>query len=167
MAIVRNVHEGVVPEKIGTLLGMSGARFWELLGAAILYGLCVLGGLILFVIPGLIVLARWSLLAPLIVLENCGVGEARRRSSSLVKGQGRTVLLCVLATWLIQAPVYVALSAGGLGYGTQTFLTFLASALTAPFTAHVLTVIYYRLSDPDRPIIHPSVSRWRSIWDGV
>jgi hypothetical protein len=167
VAIVRNVHEGVVPEKIGALFGIGGARFWPLLGASILYALGVIGGLILFVIPGLIVLARWSLLAPLIVLEGRSVGEARRRSSALVRGQSAEVFCCIFLTYLVILAVGVYIALGGFSFATLTFLTFLWSAVTAPFTAHVLTVIYYRLADPDTPIIHPAVSRWRSIWDGA
>jgi hypothetical protein len=53
-----------------------------------------------------------------------------------------------------------------VGFGLDTLLTFIWSTLTAPFQAHVLTVIYYRLADPERPIIDPAVLRWSSVWRG-
>jgi hypothetical protein len=44
--------------------------------------------------------------------------------------------------------------------------SFVWSSLTAPFEAHVLSVVYYRLTDPERPVIHEDVRHWRSVWVG-
>lgn len=41
------------------------------------------------------------------------------------------------------------------------------ATVTAPFSAHVLAVVYYRLADPERPVIHEEVGRWRSVWAGA
>jgi hypothetical protein len=43
---------------------------------------------------------------------------------------------------------------------------FVWTSLTAPFAAHVLTVIYYHLTDPARPVIHDDVFTWPSVWGG-
>jgi hypothetical protein len=166
VAIVRNVHVGRPPERIGELFRLGGGRFWPLLGASLLYGFGVFLALLLLIVPGLILAARWSLLAPLVVLERRGVDEARRRSSELVKGHTGAVLGCVFLTLLIVSLIVWPLALTHLSFGTSVFLSFLWSALTAPFEAHVLTVIYYRLADPDRPVIDPSVTRWHSVWDG-
>ena len=45
--------------------------------------------------------------------------------------------------------------------------SFVWSSLTAPFEAHVLSVLFYRLTDPERPVIHEDVARWRSVWAGA
>jgi hypothetical protein len=42
-----------------------------------------------------------------------------------------------------------------------------ASAVAAPFEAHVLSVIYYRITDPENRVIHPDVRSWQSVWEGA
>jgi len=37
------------------------------------------------------------------------------------------------------------------------------SALAVPFQAHALSVLYYRLVDPQRPAIDPQVRTWPSV----
>ena len=44
-------------------------------------------------------------------------------------------------------------SVGGIVIGT------LWAGVVAPFQAHVLTSIYYRLTDESRPVVHPSLLR--------
>jgi hypothetical protein len=34
------------------------------------------------------------------------------------------------------------------------------------FQAHALSVLYYRLVDPQRPAIDPQVRTWPSVWAG-
>ena len=50
---------------------------------------------------------------------------------------------------------------------TSILFSFVWSSLTAPFEAHVLSVVYYRLTDPERPVIHEDVARWQSVWAGA
>ena len=40
------------------------------------------------------------------------------------------------------------------------------SAVAVPFQAHALSVLYYRLVDPQRPAIDPQVRTWASVWAG-
>jgi len=55
VAVVQSVHEGRPPPRIRALLRRGGTRFWPLLGGALLYGIGVGYGLILFIVPGLLV----------------------------------------------------------------------------------------------------------------
>ena len=164
--IVRNVHEGRPPERIGALFSTGSARFWPLLWASILYAIGVGIGLVLLVVPGLILAARWSLLAPLVVLERCGASVATGRSSALVKGQTGTALACIFLMFLIVGSVTWAVFFSHAPLATEIFVSFAWSTLAAPFTAHTLTVIYYRLADPGKPVIDPGVLRWNSVWEG-
>jgi len=50
---------------------------------------------------------------------------------------------------------------------TAYLLPFVWNSVTAPFTAHVLTVIYYRLTDPERPVIHEDLLGWSSVWEAA
>jgi hypothetical protein len=163
--IVRNVHEGRVPKRIDTLYRDARAHFWSLLGASIMYGLGVFFGLILLIVPGLIAAARWCLFAPMIMLEGYTAEPARVKSSQLVKGRTGQVLVIVIACFvLVTIPPLAFKFAVGSGSIPEYATTFGWSSLTAPFAAHVLTVIYYRLADPDRPVIHEDIARSQSVW---
>jgi hypothetical protein len=164
--IVRNVHEGRAPERIPALVLAAGRRFWSLLGASILYGVGVIVGLLLLVVPGVIVAARWCLLAPLIMLEGQLVDPARQRSAELVRGRTSTVALIVVVTFVLTALVFWPVAFVGLDARIRFALTLGWASVTAPFSAHVLTVVYYRLTDPERPVIHEDVRRWTSVWAG-
>ena len=164
--IVRNIHEGRAPDQIGTLFSISWGRVGPLFRASILYAVGVLLGLVLLIVPGLMIAARWSLMAPLVVLERQTAIAASKRSAALVKGNEWPVLGCVLALFLINDSMFLVLRFSSVSFGTQEFVTFVWSSLTAPLAAHLLTVIYYRLADRDRPVIDPAVSTWRSVWEG-
>ena len=164
--IVRNIHEGRPPERIPALVRAAGRRFWSLLGASILYGLGVLVGLVLLVVPGVVVAARWCLLAPLIMLEGQFVQPARERSAQLVRGHTATVARIVVVTFVLTAVVFWPLAFADVNPGIRFVLVLAWSSVTAPFSAHVLTVLYYRLTEPERPVIHEDVRRWKSVWAG-
>jgi hypothetical protein len=115
-------------------------------------------------------------MAPGIMLENRKAFDALERSRRLVRGTDTalgdrtwTVLGIVLATFFVTAVVPdigLALSFGFRPGRWQSVFTAVVATLTAPYSAHILSVIYYRLTDPDRPVIHPGVRRWPSVWEG-
>lgn len=160
--LVRSIHEGRRPAGINALLERVGECFWQLIKVSIIYGLGVLIGLILFIVPGLFIAARWSLMAPLVVLEGVTHGAAAK-SSSLVQGKTQTVLLALVVGFaVVGIPTYVVYFAPIALYWQLPF-SFVWGSLTAPFQAHLLTVIYYRITDPERPVIDNSVSTWKSL----
>jgi hypothetical protein len=170
VVIVRDVHDGRRPETVRELLGHAWRRFGSLMGASILYGLGVLLGLLALIVPGLLAASRWCLMAPLIMLEGEGAFDARDRSSERVKPYTWGVLGIVVATFAATTLIHSAVPALiGIRYHSTLFrflLGVVASSLTAPFYAHVLTVMYYRITNPDQPVIHPDVRTWRSVWSG-
>lgn len=168
--VVRDLHEGREPGTVGTYYARTRDRLGTLLGASILYGVGVVIGFVLLIVPGLIAVARWALIVPLVVIERLGVGEAFSRSSRLVKGRTGGVLVLVIVANLITGisalairiafgflPDFAAVWVGGT----------IASAIAVPYEAHVLTVLYYRLTEPERPVLPDKQPRetWRSIWD--
>ena len=155
VALARSIHEGEAAPPLGVVARLVQGRFWRLFGAAIVYALGILGGFILLIVPGLIVLARWSLLAPAIVLENRSVSDARERSKALVRGQTGKVLVAVIVPIAISVAGSGAVLLIGFSTANSIFLGFVWASLTAPFSAHVLTAVYYRLAEPERPLIHP------------
>ena len=160
--LVRNIHEGRRPAGVNALLERVGECFWQLIKVSIIFGLGVAAGLIFFIIPGLFIAARWSLMAPLVVLEGATHGAAAR-SSSLVQGKTQTVLLALVVGFaIIGVPSYIVYLTSVALYW-QLLFSFVWGSLTAPFQAHLLTVIYYRITDPERPVIDNSVSTWKSL----
>jgi len=91
----------------------------------------------MLIVPGLLVAARWSLMAPAIMLEGKLAFSAKDRSVEIVRGK-----IDDRAIWIV------------------------LSALAVPFQVYALSVLYYRLVDPQRPAIDPQVRTWPSVWAG-
>jgi hypothetical protein len=169
--VVRDLHEGREPDALGSYYTRTRDRLGTLFGASLLYGIGVAVGFVLLIVPGLIAVARWSLIVPLVVIERLGIREAFSRSSHLVKGQTGRVLVLVIITNVITALVSLAIrSAFGFlpDFGAIWIGGTIASAIAVPYEAHVLTVLYYRLTEPERPVLPeepPRNGRWSSVWD--
>jgi hypothetical protein len=167
--VVRDLHEGRPVRSIGAVYDSTRGRLGTLLGASLLYGIGVVIGLFLLLIPGLIAAARWSLIVPLVMIERLGWREAFARSSALVKGQTGRVLVVNLLSNILSGVASIALAT--LFIGLPSFFGnwiggAIAGALVVPFGAHVLTVLYYKLTEPERPVLADTGTRrdWQSIW---
>jgi hypothetical protein len=128
-----------------------------LLAATLIYSICIAVGLALLIVPGLFVLVRWSVIVPVIVVERRGMRESFRRSNALVRGHSWTVLWTLGIILVVSA--FVETGFDNLLYPLPEFFAswlghFLVSVITAPYAAHALAVIYFRLaavdSDPAR-----------------
>jgi len=146
--VVRDIHEGRPPAPATEYYQRTRGRLGTLLGTAILYGVGVAIGFVLLVVPGLIAVARWSLIVPLVMIERLGWRPAFRRSNELVKGRtGRVLGLIVITNVLTAVATLVlrtAFSALPLFWSGWIGGT-VAGALVVPFEAYVLTALYYRL----------------------
>jgi hypothetical protein len=147
--LVRDLREGRQPASVGAYYERTRGRLGTLVGASLLYGLGVLLGLLLLIVPGLIAVARWSLIVPLVVLERLGWRDAFMRSSELVRGRTGRVLALVAISNLITAVASLAI-ASAFAFLPNFFAGWIggtvAGSLAAPFEAYVLTVLYYRLT---------------------
>ncbi|HKI91378.1 MAG TPA: glycerophosphoryl diester phosphodiesterase membrane domain-containing protein [Gaiellaceae bacterium] len=153
---VRDLHEGRPPAGVRTYTDRSRGRLGTLVGASLLYGVGVALGLLAFVVPGLILVARWALVVPLVMIEGRGVRDAFARSSQLVTGQtGRVLVLVVVANLItgVGGIVITAMFRFLPPFGATWAGSTVAGALTVPYEAQVLTVLYYRLTEPDRPVL--------------
>lgn len=156
--VVRDLHEGREPARVGAYYARTRDRLGTLFGASVLYSIGVAIGLLLLIVPGLVALARWSLIVPLVMIERRGVGDAFSRSRELVKGKTPTVLLILIVSGLMTAVagVLIQLAFRSLPAFESIWLGgTVASAVTVPYTAHVFTVLYYKLTDPDRLVLPP------------
>jgi hypothetical protein len=149
VALVREVRGGRRERSVRELVGVVLPVFWPLAGAAMVYGLGVTGGLFLLLVPGLVLLTYWAVVAPVIVVERRRVFDAFGRSRQLVRGVGWPVFWVIVIALLIAVVVGIVLFllAGALADGPILRIVFstLGSTVTAPITALVAAVLYYRL----------------------
>jgi uncharacterized membrane protein len=80
-------------------------RFFPVLGVAILTMLAIAGGLLLFIVPGLIVTCVLYVTTQVAVLERPGVFGALSRSSELTRGHRWQIFAIVLLVWLLNYAV--------------------------------------------------------------
>jgi hypothetical protein len=157
--LVGNRHDGRPLRPVGAVLRLGRDRVLPLIGALLFYVVGVALGLVLLIVPGLMIAARWSLLVPIIVREELGLGEARDRSTKLVQEQTATVLMIVLVALVLAGSPFVLGELLVDGFWARTLIGFASSTLVAPFLATVAAVLYYRLTDPDRPVLTQETSR--------
>jgi hypothetical protein len=152
--LVQDVQDGHRDHSVRGLIRSVEPVFWPLAGVSILYGIGVGIGFILLIIPGLILLVIWSVVAPVTVLERPGVFHAFRRSRELVRGNGWNVFGVILLVILAVAVVSLAagLAASGLGSVGRAFVQWAVNAALAPVTALAASVLYFALLRPgDKP----------------
>jgi hypothetical protein len=137
----------------GVLLSDVRPRFGALLGVSVLTGLGVGFGLLFFVVPGLVLFTRWSLSVPVVMLEGLSPRAAMRRSGELVRGRSWTifgVLSSVAFPTILSAFAFrfALFTVFGRSHGTLAIWLSgtIASALTTPYAAHAMSVVYYRLT---------------------
>jgi hypothetical protein len=166
--IVRGLHvDGDDDASFGDVLARSGVRLGKLTAVSLLTALGVALGSLLLVVPGVVLATRWALAVPVAMLEEGNAREALARSREIVRGNGWNVLKVLFAVGVLTALVDVpfTLAAAGAGPFGWWLASTAASALTAPYAAHALTVAYYRLLEPSRPVVLEPGHRWASIWD--
>jgi hypothetical protein len=166
--IVRGLHvDGDDDASAFDALARAGDRLGKLVAVSLLVGLGVGLGVLLLVIPGLVLATRWAVAVPVAMLEEGTAREAMQKSREIVRGNGWNVFKVLFAVGLITGLVSVPFALVGAHegpFGWWVAVT-LGSMLTAPYAAHALTVAYYALVQPGRPIVLPAAQSWHSIWD--
>jgi hypothetical protein len=149
VGLVRDVQDGSRDSSVGALMRSVAPVVPPLIGAGLLSGLGVGAGAVLFVVPGLVLLTIWAVIAPVIVVERSGVIDAIGRSRSLVRGNGWRVFGAIVVVFLITFIAELVLSAIGasVANGAVVRIVFnaVAATLTAPIGALLAAVLYFRL----------------------
>ena len=146
---VRDVQDGVRDSSIGDLFRSVVPVLPVLIGASILAGLAIGIGLILLIVPGLVLLTWWAVIAPSIVLERTGLIDAFGRSRNLVRGHGWQVfgvIAGVLVLQIVLSLVVTGLVAifadNAVGNAVASLLT---NTLVAPVSATAAAVLFLEL----------------------
>ena len=122
----------------------------SLIAVSILAGLGIAIGLLLLIIPGLILLTLWAVVAPVTVLERPGVLAVFGRSRELVRGNGWQVFGVIVLFILIFIAIGIVLGIIGavLGDAGEVILNYVGSVITAPLVALASAVLYFELRAP-------------------
>jgi hypothetical protein len=146
---VRDLRDGKRDFPVGDLAREVLPVLPGMIAALIALIVLVFLGLLLFVVPGLYLVTIWAVVLPAIVIERRGVLAAFGRSRQLVRGNGWPVLGVILLTLLIVIGASVVLTGlvEGLVEGDLLRGVFIAiaTAITAPISGLVTTVLYFRL----------------------
>jgi len=105
------------------------------------------------VIPGLWLMTRWSLFAPVIVSELLGPLEALRRSNELVRGHFELVFLTAALAVVLEEAIAHAGTLGGLALtGSETWGQWIggsvATVLILPVASFATALAYGHLRRP-------------------
>jgi hypothetical protein len=153
VSLVADVQDGRRDSSVGDLVNSAAPVILPLFLAGLLAGLGIALGFVLLIVPGLILLTIWSVIAPVIVLERTGVIEAFGRSRELVRGHGWQVFGVIVCVFLIIVVARTVLGAIAVGIDDsvvmRTLFDVIGSTLTAPVVALVASVLYFRLKGLD------------------
>jgi hypothetical protein len=147
--LVKDVQDGRRDHSIGDLLRSVEPVLLPLIGVSILFAVGLLIGFLLFIIPGLILLVIWAVVAPVTVLEQPGVFRAFSRSRELVRGHGWTVfgVIVLVVVAVIVVSLLISILTLGLGSVGRALVQWLVSAAVAPVAALSASVLYFALRD--------------------
>lgn len=151
---VADIRDGRADLTLGETFSRVWPRVLPLLGASLLAGLGIAFGLVLLIVPGLLLLTWWSLIAAVVVLEKRGVFESFGRSRALVRGNGWSVFGVLVITYLLTSVVsgvIRALFTAAPDYIGQYVANVIGGTVVAPFSSLAITVMYFRLSGAAAP----------------
>jgi hypothetical protein len=145
--LVADVQDGRRDASPGQLLRAATPVMGQLILVGIVAGIGIVIGFVLIIIPGLILLTVWSLVAPVVVLENPGVFAALRRSRELVRGNGWQVFGVIVVLYLLVGVLafIIEAAAASAGSGVGIVARVVVGVLTAPLTALAASVLYFQL----------------------
>lgn len=152
--LVQDVEDGRRDHSVRGLMRSVEPVFWPLAGVSILFGICVGIGFVILIIPGLILVVIWSVVAPVTVLERPGVFAAFGRSRQLVRGNGWNVFAVIAVVFLAVAVISLAavVASSSLGSVGQAVVQWAVDAALAPATALSASVLYFALVRPGEPV---------------
>src|SRR4029079_5628063 len=120
---------------------------------SLIFGVSVAIGFVLLIIPGLILMTIWAVVAPVTVLERPGVLAAFGRSQDLVRGNGWNVFGVIVLVYIavVIASLLVGIVASPLGSGGRALGQWGVNSAIAPITALSASVLYFALKDIREP----------------
>ncbi len=148
--LVADVQDGRRDATVGQLLNAATPVIGQLILVGIVTGIGIAIGFVLIIVPGLILITIWSVVAPIVVLERPGGLAPLGRSRELVRGNGWQVFgviaVLVIGVGIVSAIIEAAAGSGGTGVGIVVRV--IVEILTAPLSALAAAVLYFELRGP-------------------
>jgi hypothetical protein len=123
-------------------IGVGFAKLFPVIGTAMLFGMALVGGFILFVIPGIFLLCMLWLAIPSVVIEGNGGMAALKRSKALTdgyRGQIFTVLAVLFIINLVVVKLLERLMLSGADLASQdTIMTHIGQTMMLSFGVGIL-----------------------------
>ena len=136
-------------------VGRRGIRVLPVVAAtSIMVFLGVIAGLLLLVIPGVILLLRWTVAVQAAALENTGWQDALRRSGELARGSYAHILGLGVVSFVIAGGIASVLDAFAHGHAASAQLVALGTAertFLQSFSALLFALLYFDLSARSQP----------------
>jgi hypothetical protein len=152
--LVQDVRDGRLDQDMSELFSAAAPYIGTLILNGIVYGIAVFFGFIALIVPGLILITIWAVVAPAIVVENQGVIDAFGRSRELVRGNGWHVFYAIVLAFLILVAVYIVVGALGVGIGDDVGGVIggvIANVIAAPVAALVSSILFFDLGGGSGP----------------
>jgi hypothetical protein len=145
--LVADVQDGRRDASPGQLLRAAMPVLGQLIFVAIVWGIGIVIGFFLLIVPGLILLTVWSVAAPVVVLERPPGLRALARSRELVRGNGWQVfgVILVLGVLVNLLAGAIELAAESAGTAAGIVVRVVLGVLTAPLLALASSVLYFEL----------------------
>lgn len=114
-----------------------------LIGVGFIFGIGIMVGTFLLIIPGIIIMLMWSVAAPAVVVERDGVMRALSRSAELTKGFRWKILGLFLVLLVVYILLFALIAVLGFRSMPATGARFDASVLIANVvTAFVMNLLW-------------------------
>jgi len=126
-----------------------------LIGADLLYALVVVAGFLMFLVPGLVFLVWFALVAPAIKLEHRGIHDAFSRSRFLVRPHFWKVTLLVIPGFFAEGILAELVESGATSALGETFVggwvgSVVGNLVGAPIIALASVVLFFELRGGER-----------------
>lgn len=134
-------------------VALRGLRVLPVVAAAEIMATLGIGvGFVLFILPGVLLACRWSVVAQAAAIENEGWLPALRRSGALASGKYLHVLGVLIACGIISFAITLAAAAtAGSGSGPgSVVLGIAAHTVAASLTALITAILYFDLRSRPR-----------------
>jgi hypothetical protein len=144
-----DILDGRRDHTIGSLFASVAPVLLPLIGAGILAAIAIGIGFILIIVPGLILLTIWAVLAPAIVVEKRGVFEAFGRSRELVRGSGWQVFGVIVVLFVLQlvvgAVVQAIFRSASDSFAVYSIADLIVRVLIGPLSGLAAAVMFFEL----------------------
>lgn len=130
-------------------------RVFAYVGLVIISALGVIGGLVLLIVPGLILLVRWSAVSGFLIGRKRGIVESLGDSWDATRGYSWPIfgagLVMLIISWMVKGIIVGLAGFGGMSSGFM-----LLNAITSAFGNTVFSAlgiaIYYLLQNDEREV---------------